>query len=95
MAFEVLSGIYRTSEGNGTYKSAVCLSFTHEEVWIHGLTTSLSLSCVKEILAYIESTGFKTIKYTRKKNNRAILKIIRLETTKDDITRISHKRTEQ
>ncbi|WGH49685.1 hypothetical protein [Alishewanella phage vB_AspM_Slickus01] len=80
MAFEVMSGLYRTAEGNGTYKSVVCITFTNKEAWIHGLGNTIPLSCVKEIIDFICTTDCRTIKYLRKKNGETVLKVVNINT---------------
>jgi len=79
MAFETLTGIYRTKEANGTYRSAVCLSFIGEDVWVHGLTSTLPPSCFKELYNFIKDAGYSRAKYFRKKNNKVVLKIIEIK----------------
>lgn len=85
MAFEVMSGLYRTAEGNGTYKSVVCITFTNKEAWIHGLGNTIQLSCVKEIIDFIKSTDCTVIKYLRKKDGETVLKTISINREKDKV----------
>ncbi len=86
MAFEVLTGIYRTDEANGTYKSAVCLTFVGDDIWVHGLTGRLSASCTREIYDFAKSTGKKNIKYIRRRNGNVKIKSFPLESLNNDHT---------
>lgn len=79
MSAQVVCEIYRTNENNGTFVSAVTITYFGTEASIQGLSGTFTLSCWRELTDYLKTVkNIKTVRYFRVKQDRVMEKIVSL-----------------
>lgn len=72
MGAETIVELYRTKEKNGTFSISVTISFFNNVATIQGLSGTVQLSDIKEILAYLKAKGCTHAVYVRKSGVKTI-----------------------
>lgn len=70
MGAQLLSEIYRTNEGKGTYMLAVTIVYAGDVAYLYGLDESPSLRCLREIRQHLRSRGVSVVRHERFHNGR-------------------------
>lgn len=72
--FDIISGIYRTKEHSGTFKTAFILTFFGKTAFVQGLSGNPDIECFIELRDWLKAEGFLELKYYRMKLGQPTLR---------------------
>ena len=72
MAEQAIQVIYRTAEGDGTFRTSYNITFFGGTAFVQGVSGTVTLQCWRELICYFILKGIKHYEYERKKNGKLV-----------------------